>query len=143
MYIRPIDINEYYKSCKENEVKFNRPNFFKKDIDDVYDQFAIISEEELEHYIPLIIGTISLNTICDMKDNNSVSEETWNYFQQYVNLSCEMNNCSDYMKQNSIGKELFSVITELNKAGLPISEDTIRGEIKKRRNKEEDVKEMK
>ncbi len=143
MYIRPIDINEYYKSCKENEVKFNRPNFFKKDIDDVYDQFAIISEEELEHYIPLIIGTISLNTICDMKDNNSVSEETWNYFQQYVNLSCEMNNCSDYMKQNSIGKELFSVITELNKAGLPISEDTIRGEIKKRRNKEEDIKEMK
>ena len=110
---------------------FNKDNIFLGTIKN--DSEKIISKEELEHYIPLIIGTISLNTICDMKDNNSVSEETWNYFQQYVNLSCEMNNCSDYMKQNSIGKELFSVITELNKAGLPISEDTIRGEIKKRR----------
>lgn len=136
MFIRPIDITEYYKSCKESEVIFNRPNYFENIIEDLYIQFANMDSFTLDKYIPLITGAISLNTLCLMRDKKILVDKelskVWDMFQEYVYLSCTINNMTDakYIIEN---KTRMSKLTKfLNKYGLPVNVETIRKQIQKR-----------
>lgn len=136
MFIRPIDITEYYKSCKKSEVTFNRPNYFENSIEDLYIQFANMDSFTLDKYIPLITGAISLNTLCLMRDKKLLDDpelsKVWDTFQEYVYLSCAINNMADakYIINNKA--RMVKLCKTLNKYGLPVAAETIRKQIQKR-----------
>ena len=136
MFIRPIDITEYYKACKESEVIFNRPNYFENIIEDLYIQFANMDSFTLDKYIPLITGAISLNTLCLMRDKKLLVDpelsKVWDMFQEYVYLSCAINNMTDVQHIINNKTSIAKLCKILNNYGLPVTEETIRNQIQKR-----------
>ncbi len=136
MFIRPIDITEYYKSCKNSEVKFNQPNIFEKNIEYLYIQFAAMDNNQLNIDLSYILNAISLNTLCLMKDKKTLVDtklsKVWDLFQEYVYLNCILNNKTDEKFRIRNERRFKTITNYLSEYGLPVTKETVRNQIQKR-----------
>lgn len=136
MYLRKINIDSYYDSLKKNALASNDRNFYKHEIENLYD--SILNENaSIDEILPYAINAVSLDLICMMRAECIIDGDeldyAWRTFQAYADLTVEINNTDNVIKQNELKEELKPIVSILKNYGLPISEDIVRKELEERK----------